>query len=439
MYGIVCTCTCTCYLTHGTVARVTLRNSTDSADAPKKLWNKEFSAYFALTGFSAAGTTFTVVATSYLIMEYTQSASSVAINLAVSGVAALLSPFAGTLVDRYKLKPILVGADVARGIVLFLLVLLASLNELSAIHIYAVSFINALLGTVYRPAIGKLMPRIVPEDLLMTANGLLGSLYNTINIAGYFLGGLFVAFLGSVNALIFDAITFVVMGIGFLFINTKDENTESKTDGEVTHEESSDDHQEGHQANLGMIDVFKIMVSSGIIICPVIIFLTYLHLVPFRVFIPKNYDSEVFGAFFALYFFGSLLADLLISKLGKKMANTSYLVASLLICCIFILVPIISKSETAYYITAFLLAFAGTIAGTISFFGIQTLIKDEIRGRVFGIMGMLELGLIPLAYIFISQNIDKENITYAIIAIIGVVIAAYSFGVAKSKNMFPSS
>lgn len=393
-------------------------------------WNKNFSLYFAATTFSSLAGTLTSVALAYLILEKTGSGSQFALSLGLTSALALLSPLAGSLVDKWSLKPLLVTADVIRGILLLGLILISTTDHFSIYYVYGMNLINGLLGLVYAPAIGKLLPRLVPKGDLMRANGLLGSVYDTSQILGFVLGGVAVAFFGSVTALGFQVASFLLMGLVFLFINTGD-NIQKK---------ASSTNKSNQSLKNGTWSVFLYMLRSGIIICPILIFMVYLYTTPFRVLLPIQHNSTVFGAFFAFYSGGTLLSGLLAASLNERLYRKDLMIGGILLAPLFVIAAAFYTHPFFLYALSFLIGLVTTLSSTISYTAIQSLIKDDIRGRVFGIMGMIERGGLPLAYLALSASVDKISPTFIYLAF-GILLLVSSIAMAlhlRDKTLFLS-
>jgi dTMP kinase len=100
--------------------------------------------------------------------------------------AIFLGPLAGALVDRFDRKTLMIGADVARGV---LYALMPFLGPLWAIYI--VSFVIESFSLVWTPARDASLPNIVPRRQLANATSLgLVTTYGTLPF-----GGLVFAFL----------------------------------------------------------------------------------------------------------------------------------------------------------------------------------------------------------------------------------------------------
>ncbi len=91
-----------------------------------------------------------------------------------------LAPFIGVLVDRFDRRKIMIVADVARAVVFLCLPLVQTVPGL-----ILASFVLELFTLMWSPAKEALVPSIVPEEKLTTANSLsLVAAYATMPVAG---------------------------------------------------------------------------------------------------------------------------------------------------------------------------------------------------------------------------------------------------------------
>ena len=129
----------------------------------------------------------------------------------------LLGPISGTLVDRWDQKQVLVVSDLLRAAVVVLIPIAAVTNILFA---YPLVFLVTSISIFFRPAREAIMPRIVPEDELLTANSANWLAENLADIVGYPLAGLFVTFLGNSLPLAFwiDAVTYLASALLILTV-----------------------------------------------------------------------------------------------------------------------------------------------------------------------------------------------------------------------------
>jgi MFS family permease len=116
---------------------------------------------------------------------------------------------AGTYVDRFDRRRIMLASDILRGIVVLGFVLVGSASSLWLLYILA--FVQSAVGTFFTPARGAILPRIVPREGLLAANSLAQATRVVSGIVGSALAGLIVGLIGTFwPAFILDSLTFFV-------------------------------------------------------------------------------------------------------------------------------------------------------------------------------------------------------------------------------------
>ena len=137
--------------------------------ARRVLANPRFMALFASQILTQVGGNMVLFGLTVEVFTLTHSSTSVSILLLTFLVPAVVfGAIAGVFVDRFDRRWILIGTNMARG-ALFLS--LAFLPEQLWI-IYLVTAIVATLTTFFAPAEAAMIPLVVKNEQLMTANGL---------------------------------------------------------------------------------------------------------------------------------------------------------------------------------------------------------------------------------------------------------------------------
>jgi MFS family permease len=168
-----------------------------------------FSALWTGQLISLLGDRIHQVALAFLVLRATDSAVAVGAVFLVATLPNLLfGPIAGTFVDRWDHRRVMIVSDLLRAAVVLLIPIAAAANLLL---IYPLVFLVTTISIFFRPAKGAIVPRIVASDDLVAANSALWVGETFADIGGYALAGLFVALLGSQLSLAFwiDSVTYV--------------------------------------------------------------------------------------------------------------------------------------------------------------------------------------------------------------------------------------
>ena len=144
----------------------------------------------------------------------------------------LLSPVAGTFVDRWNHKEVLIVSDILRAAVVLLIPLAAVTNILL---VYPMVFAVTTISIFFRPARGAILPRVVEERDLLTANSALWVGETFADVFGYPLAGIFVVALGSAVPLAFwvDSASYVASAVLLTAIVVRPRPLESENEGEA--------------------------------------------------------------------------------------------------------------------------------------------------------------------------------------------------------------
>ncbi|MFM7718155.1 MAG: MFS transporter [Actinomycetota bacterium] len=169
--------------------------------------NRDFRRLYLASVVSLGGDWFLVVALFSLVLDLSDS------PLAVSGILAaqdltyfLLSPAAGALADRLDRRALMVAADVGR-MVLVLGFLFVRTPETLWIA-YPLLAAVATLAALFEPASAAALPNVVEPEDLGVANALSGSLWGTMLAVGAAVGGVVTATVGRDAAIAIDALSF---------------------------------------------------------------------------------------------------------------------------------------------------------------------------------------------------------------------------------------
>jgi MFS family permease len=171
--------------------------------------NGSFTALWAGQLISLFGDRIHQVALAATVFFVTGSALATALVFVAATLPNLLfSPIAGTLVDRWDHKEVLVVSDLLRGATVLLIPMAAATN---IVLIYPLVFVLTAISIFFRPARIAILPQLVREDELLTANSALWVGETMADIIGYPLAGLFVAALASALPIAFwlDSATYI--------------------------------------------------------------------------------------------------------------------------------------------------------------------------------------------------------------------------------------
>jgi predicted MFS family arabinose efflux permease len=294
---------------------------------------------------------------------------------------------AGVFVDRWDRKHTMVITSFAQTAVILSL-LLAQTPDMIWL-IYVVAFIEASLAQFFSPAENALLPSLVGEEHLMTANSLNSMNDNLARLIGPAIGGALLGLVGLTSVILLDAASYLIAAVLILLVNAPRDIT-SPTPSEATAVEGTGwvkvwrEWLAGlklvrhHRILTGIFAVVGIALLGDAIISAILV-----------VFVQDimGLSSVEFGWMMTARGIGGLIGGLLLAKIGRKwtpqqLISTGFILSGILI-FITISFPILA-------VVLPLLLLVG-IPAIVSFVSVQTLLQQEtedaFRGRIFGAFG----------------------------------------------------
>src|SRR5689334_22951679 len=145
----------------------------------------------------------------YSVYALTGSTVASAMTLLAGFVPmAVVGLVAGVFVDRWDRKRTMVVTNLLLAVTVLPLMLVGDGDRIWIV--YAVMAVGSVLEVFFSPAEQALLPRVVPDDDLVVANGLVAQARNVARLVGAGLGGVIVASGGLSALALIDAASFVL-------------------------------------------------------------------------------------------------------------------------------------------------------------------------------------------------------------------------------------
>ena len=194
-----------------------------SAQSLPPLWrNRAFLSLWIAQVVSRAGSNVTGLAlplTAVLVLGATPAQMAL---LAVAGQLPnfLFGLFAGVWVDRRRRRPLLVGADLGRALLLGSIPIAAGIDHLTFAQLWIVGFAAVSLGVVFQLATIAVLPALVPRERLVEANSTLSVSNAVLSVAGPGLAGALVQLVSAPAAILADAVSYLLSALSLNGIGT---------------------------------------------------------------------------------------------------------------------------------------------------------------------------------------------------------------------------
>lgn len=125
----------------------------------------------------------------------------------------VLGLFAGVLVDRMRRRPILIGTDIGRFVVLGTIPVAAMFAALTMVQLCAVIVAYSTLDLFFDVAYRSYLPSLVEREDLVDANSKLTASAGVAEAGGFALAGWLVQWLTAPFAILIDAISFLASAL----------------------------------------------------------------------------------------------------------------------------------------------------------------------------------------------------------------------------------
>jgi MFS family permease len=176
--------------------------------------------YLAGQSLSIVGDNALWLAMGIYVKILTGSNSDAGLTFFAFVLGSLLAPFTGMIADRYRRRPLLIGANFAAAA--GVCALLAA-GRHSIWLIYVVMFGYGAVGSLILSAQTALLTVILPQDLLGEANTVLQVAEVGLRVFTPLVGAGLLAWVGPKPVILLDAGTFVVAGLAMIAIRTREQ------------------------------------------------------------------------------------------------------------------------------------------------------------------------------------------------------------------------
>jgi MFS family permease len=344
--------------------------------------NRNFRRLYLASVISLGGDWFLLIALFGLMLRLTDQALALAFTIAAQDLTYFLaSPFAGVLADRLDRRRLMIACDLARAALVlgFLLVRTEDLVWL----VYVLLALTAVFAAAFEPASMAAMPNLVQERDLSIANALSGSLWGTMLAVGGALGGVVAGVFGTDAAIVIDSVSFVLSALLILRIRASFAQARAPADRPSLRQDTVETVRYARRDHrvLALLAVkFGWGVAGGVLVLLPLLSLGTFHAgeIGLGLLMAARGVGALIGPFI-----GRALAGpqdrRLFGAIGAALATFGFGYALLGL-----------APALLFAMGAVLVAHTGGGAQwTLSSYGLQRVVPDRIRGRIFAVDGML--------------------------------------------------
>ena len=398
-------------------------------DEKQTNWKSQAMLFLISQCITLFGSTLVQMAIVWYVTIQTSSGVWVAAFTVCSYLPQFLVSFvAGVWADRHSRKKLIIGADSLIALVTFLMVLAIPHITDKTIILYsllAMSVIRSFGAGIQTPAVNAVIPQLVPEDQIMRFNGINATMQSVIQFAAPAAAGALLTINTLSSTLLIDIATAIV-GIGLLSAVMIPKQAIQSTETSVLK-----DMKIGIKYTLSDKLIGKVLTVYGffIFLCVPAGFLSQL-------FVSRVY-GETYWYLTAVElagFIGMLAGGLLMSIWGGFKSRVTTICVGLIAFGSLAIGMGLSKQFALYLTLMIIYGVAITMVQTATTTLIQEKAETSMQGRVFGLLGAMYSGFLPVGMAIFGPMADGIPLQWIMVGS-GIALIVLSIFVCTNKEM----
>ena len=377
---------------------------TDSLNTPRLSGMRAFYVLWAGQFVSIFATRMTNFAITLWAWDLTGTATGLVLVGVISFLpGVLLSPFAGTLTDRWNRKLVLAISDTGAAISTGLLLILFLSGRAQIWHLYLTGAIAGAFGAFQYPAYAAVVTTMVPKEQFSRANALGTVVGSASGIAAPLLAGALLAVIDIPAIMIIDLLTFGVAMLTLAILNIPQPTiSEEALAGRGSVWEETRYGLRYVLARKSLAAIFLLFTASNIHAA-----FGYPMMTP-MILAKTGDDSLILGITRSAGSFGFLAGGLIMSvwagpKKRIHAVNLSFILWGLV--GAFVFGP--AWSLPAWVIGSFTMAVFNPIINSAYIAILQAKVEQDLQGRIFGLENAISTISFPLGQLLAGQLADR--------------------------------
>jgi MFS family permease len=386
--------------------------------------SRNYRLFFLGQGLSLVGTWITMVAMIWLVYHLTQWPVLLGIVGFASQVPNLvLVPFGGVLSDRLNHRRTLIVTQALSMLQSFALAILTLTGVVHISHIILLSLFQGIVNAIDSPTRQAFVPEIVDrKDSLVNAIALNSSMFNGARLIGPAMGGILLAKVGAGYCFLIDGISYFAVLLALIAMRIERKPPTAQTS--LTLATVGQHLKEGFVYAFGFAPIRSILIMVGLVSFLGVNFVVILPIYANEIL---HGNANTLGLLMAASGVGSLIAAIQLS-LRRGVQGLGWLAAiAPIIYGVGMVAFALSRSIWLSALLLAVLGYSSLLQSASSNTIIQTLVRDEMRGRVMSIYIMSFLGLISFGNLFQGGLVDLIGapVTVVINGVLCVTVAVF--------------
>ncbi|HWE82100.1 MAG TPA: MFS transporter [Gaiellaceae bacterium] len=177
------------------------------------LRRRDFRTLYLAVSVSELGDALSYIALMWVALRLGGALGVVAVRLADSLPAFFFGLHGGIAADRWSRRKLMVGADLARGVVLVPVAVLGLMGSLPLWGLVVAAFVIEAATSYFAPAYGATIPAVVERENVQSANALVTATAQALSVGGWAVAALLLSVLPISTFFAIDAGTFFLSGV----------------------------------------------------------------------------------------------------------------------------------------------------------------------------------------------------------------------------------
>ncbi|MBY0098231.1 MFS transporter [Mesobacillus maritimus] len=392
-------------------------------------WKKNIILFLSSQSISLFGSALVQYAMMWHITLSTESGMMMTLFIICGFIPTfILSPFAGVWADRYNRKILIILADGLIATATLILAIVFMLGYDAVWLLFLMAAIRAIGAGIQTPAVGAILPQIVPKDKLTKVNGVNGSLQAVIMFVAPIVSAGLLSF-ATLEAIFFiDVITAaiaIVTLLGFLKIAAHQKAENQQAVSYINDFKQGVTYIKNHQF---LKQLFLFFGVFFVLMAPAA-FLTPLQ-------VARSFGDDVWRltAIEIAFSVGMMVGGGVIASWGgfKNKIHTMTLASLLMGVCTLALgvVPVF----WIYLLFMAVFGIAMPVFNTPTTVLLQEKVDESYLGRIFGVFGMISTSMMPIGMLIFGPLADIVKVEWLLVGT-GVLILILSLFLGGNKAL----
>ena len=363
---------------------------------------------------SLFGTWMQVTAQGFLVYELTRSPAYLGyVGFAAGLPSWFFMPLGGVIADRMRRRTLLVIAQTAMMLLAFVLAALTFLDIVAPWEIILLAFLLGIANAFDAPARHAFVTEMVDREDLTNAIALNSTIFNSATTIGQAVAGITYAVVGPAWCFMINGLSFLALITALLRMKLQPREDEPRQSSALHDLKEGFSYVIGHRVIRTLISLIVVTSMFGV---------SFALLLPAWAVKVLGGDATTNGWLQSARGVGALIGALTIASLGRFDFR-----GRLLTIGSFAFPLLVLAFSFVRYLPLSLVVLTGTGVAVICIFNlanslVQTLVRDDLRGRVMGIYSLTFFGFLPVGALWIGTVAEHLGEPVAVMINSGIMV-----------------